>query len=216
MLIVPEQLEYKWYNERDVEVPLLLSTLKKRKPRLYLDVGSYYSWFTYGADVRPLLAEDSVYDGCDILPRPAEDEFIDHWFTCNVKDIGNVSYDFVSCISAIEHCGITTYKQEDVVKEQNEVFEKMLSVATKDLLITCPFGLPGRFEGQYQNITAEQYDLWYSLCEKSGFVPRVQFLYNEFPQGKKPWKSMSLPLAAEVPLDVTRGVQCMMAFHAHK
>lgn len=216
MLIDPDTLEYKWFNERDIEVPLLLNLVERFKPRLFLDVGAYYSWFTYGADIKPRLADDCVYDGCDILPRPQEDIYVDHWFHNNVTKIGNVSYDFVSCVSAIEHCGITTYQMKDVEDEQYRVYMKMLNIATKQLFITCPYGLPGRFEGQYQNITTEQFELWWLAADAAGFKVEPQFFYNEFPQGRKKWTTISREEASRVPLDLTKGVQCMMAYLAHR
>jgi hypothetical protein len=214
MLIDPSTIEYKYFNDRDFEMPLLLNLVAEKKPRLLLDVGAHFSWYTYAPFIRERLQEGGIYDAIDIMDCPQTAEIVDTFTKGSVLDMGNVSYDFVSCISVVEHCGITSYKKDDVIAEQDAVVQKMVEIAHSDLLITCPFGAPGLWEGQYQNITGDQRDRWVALAENKGFSVECQYLYSQFPQGGKPWETVTARWAEKVPIDTSKGVQCNMIFYA--
>lgn len=214
MLIDPSTIKYKWFNDRDFEVPLLLGLVEKAKPSILLDVGAHYSWATYAAELKKLVPN---YYGVDVIDCPQTKKIIDYWATSNVLDVSySWSFDFVSCISVIEHCGITTYKVDNPYKEQNNVFVKMCDLASGHLLITCPFGTEGLWKGQYSNITVDQAAAWTGIADARGFKVEKQFLFNEFPQGQKKWFTISENEAAKVPLDTTKGVQCNMIFYAYR
>ena len=63
-----KQIEYKYFNERDIEIPALIEFLKERIEKIdsLLDVGCHFS--QYAGKIRKLLPRnDKTYHGCDII-----------------------------------------------------------------------------------------------------------------------------------------------------
>lgn len=209
------------FNERDVEVPALMSFIKGTASNTHissiLDVGAHYSYATYAPDVRNLLVSQQ-YTACDILDDPNTASIVDEYLIGNVAELSVPIHDLVTCISVIEHCGITTYKKDDIELEQYSIFDRLTSLAKKALFLTFPYGAPGVFPDQYSNIHEEMLS---NFCTKwrnekgSNANIELQFFYNEFsPQGK-PWSELSKEDASKIPLRVDLGlVQCVCIFGA--
>jgi hypothetical protein len=206
-MISIEDIEYIENNERDIEVPSLISLVQQYRPKTFLDVGAHYSWYTYANPIKMIVEQ---YDGLDIIEDPKTAEVIDKYMVTNVTDfISSIKYDFVSCISVIEHSGISTYKTEDYRLERIKVFEKLVQLSRKYLYITFPYGAPGVVENQYANITKEDLSEFNNIATKYGFSFEPYFYFNEFPQGRMFWSAVSSSEASSIPLDVTKGVQCL-------
>lgn len=206
-MISIEDIEYIENNERDIEVPSLIGLVQQYRPRTFLDVGAHYSWYTYANSIKMIVEQ---YDGLDIIEDPKTAEVIDKYMVVNVTDfISSIKYDFVSCISVIEHSGISTYKKDNYKLERIKVFEKLVQLSKKYLYITFPYGANGIVENEYANITKEDLSEFNMIAITYGFSFEPYFYFNEFPQGGMPWRSILSSEASNIPLDTTKGVQCV-------
>lgn len=210
------------FNERDVETPAFISFIRSmiaNDPRIssLLDVGAHYSYATYASRVKELLALRK-YTACDILDDPETAKVVDEYVVGNVTQLSLAKHDLVSCISVIEHCGITTYKKDDIELEQHAVFERMTDLAQKGLYLTFPYGAPGMLPNQYSNIHEGMLDKFcehWKLVKGQSAKIDLQFFYNEFSPHGKPWSELSKEEASKIPLRADLGlVQCVCIFEA--
>ena len=207
------------FNERDVEVPAFLKFLKESASdcQSLLDVGAYYSYATYAKDARAIFT-GKLYDACDIRPDSISSEIVDNYFTGNITELQLNSYDLISCISVIEHCGITTYEKQDIAQEQIDVFIRLCSLANKGMYLSFPFGKPGMIVDQYSNISEELLNkftkIWKGEKGPEAQVS-VQFFYNNFAPRGEPWVELDFSAAAQIPIREDLGlVQCVCVFEA--
>jgi hypothetical protein len=174
-----------------------------------LDVGPHWSWSYYAPSLRELLA-NKIYDGVDVIEDRQTAVFLNHYYIGNVCDISLNKYDYVSCISVIEHCGLSTYKLEDFRAEQYRVFSRMLALSNKYLFLTFPFGLDHIYPGEYANITNMQLLAFEAMAKICGFeVSDLQFYFNEFSPGGEPWQYITREEASLKPMRKERGAQCI-------
>lgn len=211
MLVDLRSVQQHYLNERDLEIPALCALVEKRKPGSLLDVGACWSWSHYAPRLRELVP---IYDAVDILEdlqikaivdRYVQDNFLtSYWF-----DFDYPIYDFISCISTIEHAGLSTYQAEYKV-ERLLMFHKMLTLSNESVFLSFPFGQHGGALGQYMNITDVELGQWLGLAEQHGFCcQHVQFFYNEFSMGGNPWGELSREAASQVPVRLEKGCQCV-------
>lgn len=218
-MITLNDITKKHFNERDVEVPSFVKFVNSSMPECnsLLDVGGHYSYATYAQSIKDILSTKQ-YDACDILNDPDTAKIVNKYMVGNVSELDLPKYDLVSCISVIEHCGITTYKKDDIEEEQNKIFQRMADLANQGLYLTFPYGLPGLFPEQYSNIHNSLLnkfcEYWQNTKGPTATI-NLQFFYNEFsPQGK-PWIELEREVASLVPLRVDLGlVQCVCIFEA--
>ena len=208
-------VQYKHFNERDIEAPVTLQAVKialDNGAGSILDVGAHYSAHTYATDIRRLLTEQD-YNGVDIIDPDTETlECLDNYYIGNVKDLEIDNADIVLCISALEHSGISTYTTDDYVKERISVARRLLSLANCTLFMTFPYGKEKLFAPHYANVTYEHLDKFYGIAETLGFTEIIEdFYYNKFPQEKKEWYKIDKEEASAIPLDKTKGTQCVAA-----
>ena len=200
-------------NERPIEIQALekLVSIYSKDISNLLDVGASFSHNYYAKSLRKLLNQKR-YDCVDIIPDPKVKEICDNYYVGNVCDVTLGKYDCVSCISVIEHCRLTTYKKADYEQEQLNVFQKMISISNKHLLITCPFGLRNENPREVANITSAQLDKFNELADDHTMV-NTEFYFSEFPQGREPYKQITLEEASTIPLLREFGVRCVAVLH---
>lgn len=217
MTFSTEDIVYTHYNDRDVETPALLQAVEEAMPLDSLvDVGAHHSCATYAPRLREIL-RDAFYGAVDPYYCEETAKIADMFFRGNVLAIDASSgYDFVACVSSIEHSGITTYKVEDYLLERRQVFAKLVCLTRKRLFISCPFGLPALYEGQYANVTDEDLDEWEGVTTRVRMKSEARFFYTKFAQGKEPWVEISREEARVVPMDKALGIQCVMIFQARR
>lgn len=199
------------YNERDIEHPALIDFIKNHKDiKSILDVGAFYSYNTYANEVRPLVKN---YCGVDILPDPITKKILDIYIVGNVMDQTG-SYDLVSCISTIEHSGVSTYHKKNYQKEQLEVFKKLLSLSKKYVFITFPFGLPAIHENEFANIDQKQLDSFIKLCGKANVS--LKFYFSSAPQQQIMFEKISEDEANKVEYIPELGTRCVCVMEVFK
>jgi len=210
-------IDYKYYNDRDLEEPLVTQFVSRAvlqsawRLNSILDIGGHWSGHTYAPRVREWIGNDCQYDAIDLLvPDEETPKYVDKYIIGNVRQEDLPIYDLVMCISSVEHSGITTYQVEDYQSEQTKVVERCLQLAGKRMILTHPFGEEGLYPGQYANITPEQLDYWIRLAEKGyNLKTSVRFFYNKFCQGKELWYEVDKEFASRVPMDKALGTQCV-------
>lgn len=198
-----EKLEYRYYNNRDIEIPMLMTFLNDFGYGIYtlLDVGAHDSHASYAPMVAEFMKERPAYHAIDILPDPITSQIVDQWYGGNFLEFKHEPYDCVISVSAIEHAGITTYKAIPT-GERLKIVEKMFMLSKHFVFLTFPFGLPGGSPGQYENIGPQELQLYELAAEGHGFVPLFQeFFFNPFPQEKREWMSVTRAECAAVPFD---------------
>lgn len=214
------QINYVHYNERDIEVPILLNTVYEWLGNKYLnvnsllDVGANYSYFTYAPALR-LLLDNKTYHGVDPFYCEKTEKIVDAFFSSDVLDIKN-KYDALLCISTLEHVGMYKPMQANHAEMQLKIFKHCIDLANKFFLFTFPFGKEGFYPDQYSNITEKQTQEMIRYCGQNSFSIEKCFFYNEFPQGKNLWNKIHEVEAIEVPLNPSKGTQCICVMEGHK
>lgn len=212
-----DDIKLQHFNDRDVEVPALCRVVNEALPQIetLLDVGADYSWYTYAGGLRNLL-DGRTYHACDIVYDVNTSMLVDKFITGNICDLDLEPYDMVTCISAIEHAGMTTYKVDDWHCERVMMMDKLVRLARNRLFMTFPFGEYGVHENQYANMTENDLAYLTHVAEHSGLAGESRFFYTEFAQGREPWKEISLSDAAKIPMDKSKGTQCLCLFDAER
>lgn len=200
-------------NERDIEIPALIGSVRDHLNDInsFIDIGAHWSHAFYASGVRNLLAT-RIYDAIDIINDELTSKIVDHYFIGNVCDpkFQLETYDYVACVSVIEHCGLTTYKESNYRNEQYRVFDKLINLANKYLFLSFPFGLDNIWPEQYANITNTQLYAFEYMANKIGFhITDLQFYFSEFAPGGEPYILLSREKAAEKPIRMDRGAQCI-------
>ncbi len=205
------QIEYLNFNERDVEVPALISFLSDGGwTSSILDVGGHYSWYTYAPKVRALMAE-SMYVVSDLLEDPPTKEIVDEYIVGDASLIAaqGRKFDLVFSVSVLEHVGINPIRAEDPVLDRRRLFTSICQMAKKAAFLTFPYGREGEYPGQYENVILEELIDFKDIASKYGFSLITQFFFNLFPQGRELWSEVSISRASEIEMDRERGVQCV-------
>lgn len=208
------RIEYRHFNERDIEIPALMAFLEARRGKFFslLDIGANHSHAYYAGLIKKGFPE-VVYDGVDVVPDPETEKLLHKYHVGNVTDAYLGPYDVTTCVSTLEHCGITSYRRDDIRAEQLKVFERIATLTKKYLFATFPFGQEGRVRDQYANITPE---LLKEFIRIAGGTARARFYYNEFPQGREKWREVSAESSSRVPVREDRGVQCVCVLEVDK
>jgi len=214
MLLRPEDtITCLYRNERDIEIPALTGSIRDHLNDInsFIDIGAHWSHAFYAPGVKNILV-NRVYDAVDILSDDLTSKIVDHYFIGNVCEPGFQleSYDYVACVSVIEHCGLTTYKENNYRNEQYKLFDKLTSLAKKYLFLSFPFGLDDIYPGQLANITNTQLYAFEYMAAKQGLhLANSQFYFNEFAPGGEPWYLISREEAATKPMIKEKGTQCI-------
>lgn len=187
-------------NERDIEVPFLLDFVAEKQPMSLLDVGAFYSWYTYAIPLRAIM-RSGIYEAVDPKEDSITEQIVDKYYCSSVLDL-NGYYDFISCVSVIEHCGILESSPREV---RYQVFSKLMSLG-RSVFLSFPFGAPGIYPEQYENITREELFNWINLVNRN---ISLSFWYSEFPQGGKPFSEVDINFASTISLVKEKGTQCV-------
>lgn len=207
MILDISKVEYKNFNERDVEAPALISMIEKYGPGSVLDVGAHYSWYTYAPKVRGLV-QPGKYEALDLAADPQTAEIVDKY---HVTDVNNFSgkFDFVFSVSVIEHVGIKPIRSANVEEMRLAFARAILDMSKSVSFLTFPFGADGCYPGEYMNVTDGELAALESLGVERGFTSECQFFYSKFPQGREVWNEVSRGVASAVPLRQDLGCTCV-------
>lgn len=172
-------------TDRDAEVPALIEFLKELKPNSLLDVGAHHTHAYYAPEVREMVG---YYDGVDILKDDKTADILDNYFVGNVIELPTDRvYDVVTCVSTIEHAGLSTYEGVPV-DERKALFEKLLLFAGDGAFLSFPAGRGEVVEGQMQTIPRIEYQEYCRLANEAGFGVETRFFYTQGAQAGHPWR----------------------------
>jgi hypothetical protein len=198
-------IELKKKNAHDVEDVALCDFLRMFSSRFnknsnMLDVGAHHSHAHYAREAKAIFP--GTYEGIDVLEDPDTALLLDQYHVGNFRQTMLPGYDLIFSVSALEHCGISTYKVRNYREERYWIARHIFSRASQFVFLTFPFGLGGLVENQYANITDADLHEIDRQAESLSFRPLAfDFYYSEHPQQGKPWKAISREEAAQVPLD---------------
>lgn len=210
-MIDVSKIEYVNFNERDIEVPGLISVLNKYKPASVLDVGAHYSWYTYANKVKELVPPGK-YEALDLLEDAKTAEIVDRYHVVDATKFvlgDRGKFDLVFSVSVIEHVGVNPTKSPEAITMRKNLVESVIKLSDKVAFLTFPYGSDGEYPGQYMNVTEKELASFEAVGASHGFAAECRFFYNLFPQGREKWVDVSRAGAADVPLKGERGVQCV-------
>lgn len=216
--------EIKHKNAHDVEDVLLLDFLNEYQDKIgsVLDVGAHYSHAHYAQAVRDMAGWR--YDAVDILPDEQTANIVDRYYPCNLLErqaYGGIDwtvsgpYDCVFSISALEHCGMTSYKRSNPRAERLKVVDRINALSSKFVFLTFPFGQPAHVPGQYENITEDELREWEALFNDCR-LKLLRCYFSESPQEGKPWVQVSREECAKIPRDPKQDQQTVAIYSCIK
>ena len=172
------------YTDRDCELPNLFEFLQRKKGAFssVLDVGAHHSAGYYANEVR-LLAK--TYHGLDPNRDEEVERIVDKYFTGDFLKENLDPYDFVLCLSTIEHVGMYPVRYPDRKTARDLFFRKLLETAKKYIWISFPVGQSYEIKNEMSIITPDQCESWLELVKN--FTHDVGFYYSEGPQAGHPW-----------------------------
>jgi len=202
-------------TDRDCEVPTLLEFIRAHTPvASLLDVGAHYTNVHYAKELRTMV---KVYHGVDINDDPNTRLIVDQFFIGNACNIAfSMKYDMVTCVSTIEHAGISTYKA-DYRSERMRLFARLLELSNRWVWISFPVGTECFCPDQFANITESDLTEFETLCKTRGYGYRERFFYTEGAQMRHPWhEHANRKEAVSVPHVVSLGAQSICAMEIEK
>jgi hypothetical protein len=149
-----------------------------------LDVGCHSSK-DEGGYAETIRAKVKRYDGIDIVADPRLSGFLDYQYVGNVNTFDfTTKYDLVTCVSVIEHTGLSTYKA-DPLTERMGMFMKCLELAKEYMWISFPVGQEYTYPDQLSIITEKILKRWETLT--NNFIVKKRFFYTQGAQAGHPW-----------------------------
>lgn len=209
-MIDVSKIEYVNFNERDIEVPALLSFLSEvGEVSSILDVGGNYSWYTYAPKVRKLLPE-AKYLVVDPILDAETKKIVDEFMVGEAAPLlKEKQFDVVFSISVLEHVGIKPFRSDNPAQNRMDLVASICMASKKGAFLSFPFGLDEEYTGQYGNITYGDLLDFGQFSNRSGFSFSTQFFFNPFPQGGERWSEVMVEEASCIGLCGDRGVQCV-------
>lgn len=171
-------------TDRDCELPNLFEFLQKKKGLFssVLDVGAHFSSGYYANEIR-LLA--TTYHALDPNHDEAVERIADKYIVGDFLKTNLEKYDFVLCLSTIEHVGMYPVQYPDRKAARDLFFNKLLDTAKQYLWISFPVGQPYEIKNEMSIITPDQCESWLELVKN--FKHEIGFYYSQGPQAGFPW-----------------------------
>jgi len=172
----------KYRTDRDVEAPLLLEFLEETKPVSLLDVGAHWSHASYAPEVRKLV---KTYDAVDVLPDPQTEDIVDNYYVGKLEDHLDrlPKYDVVTCVSTLEHAGLSTYKG-NYWTERIDLFCQCLVLAER-VWFSFPVGQDYLYPNELAVVTGDHLRIFEE--EAGGRQIKERFFYTQGCQSDHPW-----------------------------
>ena len=172
------QITQKWLRampivdktERDAEAVCMLEFVKEKEPKNLLDVGCASTGLSYLQDLRKLLI---YYAGVDRVMDDEVKGVVDDYILGNVNEISLPKYEMVTCVSVIEHAGLSY--EGNPQDERKKMFQKCLDLAEKYLWISFPVGQGYRYLNDFEIITDNELKVYEKMCEPYKLKERFYF-----------------------------------------
>jgi len=177
--------------DRDCEVPNLIQYVEGYSPiKSLLDVGCAHSHLSYADKIRPFI--DS-YEGIDIIDCLETEKILDYYMVGNVSDhvFGDQKFDVVTCVSVIEHSGLSTY-DGDFRLERLRLFKRLLELSKKHIWLSFHAGLEyiahnNDGKPDFCAITKEDLDRFEQSAGVNGWKFKERFFYTQGAQADHHW-----------------------------
>jgi hypothetical protein len=168
-------------TDRDAEIPLLREFIERHGPYdSVLDVGSH--GLMYAEEIRRCTI---TFHMCDVVVDHNVSGLAEYFYEGNFNELELNRYDLITCVSTLEHAGISTYRG-DYRRERLKMFKKCLKLARKYLWISFPVGQPYFIPDQLAIIPETSFKTFHRLAGDVGEVT-TRFLYTQGAQAGHPW-----------------------------
>jgi hypothetical protein len=205
--------EKKYFNERDVEIPLMIEFIKKHKDiKSVLDIG--VTGASYINKVSELV---DIFDGVDINPAPKEEKILNKFYRGDARFLKFESkYDLVMSISSIEHYGVKvgSLRYKKIWELNARLIRVMYLLSNKYMFLTFPYGKTAKEEGEFRNINKYNLSLFRAVCIPERI--KASFYFNSAPQLKGDWIKISEDTATRVQYLKEYGTRCVCIFEVKK
>lgn len=194
------------FNERDIEIPQLLSFVDAHSKEIttILDVGCYGSQY-----LKALKESGKIVDGIDLTAGEKEKVFLQNYFVGNAITYPLEKYDLVIGLSTLEHAGLMEqYKVNDFLQEQNLLFKKIIHASKRFIYATFPYGIPHKPILQLVNITRNCLDGFLKTIPNKA-VYKMRFYFNDKPSSSSDWNEVSQDDADKIQYDRFKGCRCV-------
>lgn len=196
-------LEVKYKNERDVEIPLLLDFIRTHTGiKKVLDIGCARS--IYVPEIRKLT---KIFDCIDFEEDKKLTPFLDNYFLGDATEAPLDIYDLVFAISVIEHYGIKQKPTINYQDKQIELVKKIGEFSDKYIFLTFPFGQLGLVKDEFAIVDDVLLAMFGDVL--SEYKLETEFYFNLNPQSGAKWAKTTLALASVVSHDKELGVRCI-------
>ena len=199
------------YNERDVELPALLNFVDKHKDKIKtaLDVGCAGSLYLHS-----LKKRIQVVNGIDLISYPTSEKILDNYWVGDAIRTPLEKHDLVVSISTMEHVGISPYKADNYLEEQDDFFRTVYLASSKFIFMSFPFGIGFLPVESFQNITNKQLSMFLTTLESDSY--QLAFYHNEQPAVGKKWVEISREEASRETYMIQYGVRTVCHLEVEK
>lgn len=200
-----------FHNERDVELPLLRQFLRKNGAFLssVLDIGPWEQGST------KICVEEAGYvDAIDPVRWPEVEKMVGIYYQENFLLADLPYYDFVVCVSTLEHIGVTPLPTKLYRECQIEAFAKILEIIKRGAFITFPYGEDDFFAGQYYNGNRKLLDDYLKLARN--FKVYKKFISTPDHTDPESWREIPQDLADKATNELSGGVNTICVLEVYK
>ena len=173
-------------NERDVELLELRKFLGNEcSPNSsILDIGPWVEGST------KVCAEFSTHiDTVDLKYRPKLEKMVKEQWVEDYLFADLPEYDFVICLSTLEHIAVTPVKMTNYREMQLLAVDKMLDQARRGVFLTFPYGKPILYKESFNNIDRTMVEEMEKMAEN--FKVKKKFLSTRTPLIPTSWHEIS-------------------------
>jgi len=200
-----------YFSERNIEIPKLLEFLDRHSDEIetVLDVGCAGSQY-----LEEIKKRGKVINGVDMRYDEKIEDLLKDYTVADFLDLDFGTYDFVICLSTIEHYGVKQKPDPDYTGLQLFFFERLVLTAKKFLFVTFPYGEPAVHPNEFSAVYPWLLDRFLAGLEK--YKVELEFYFNEEPQKGEGWRKIEREEAGRVKYDPSKGVQCVCILKVEK
>ena len=173
-------------NERDVELKKLDRFLAANlgQDHAVLDIGPWYLGST-----KICAKYTKNLDTVDLVSRKRIAHLVRYEYVEDYLFGDFIEYDFVVCVSTLEHMGVTPVKMMNYREMQLLAVEKMLDQALKGVFLSFPYGQEILYKEKYNNIDRSMVDTMEMLARD--FKISKNFFNTATPAIPTSWRVIS-------------------------
>jgi len=173
-------------NEKDPELAQLQGFLlsNHQQTDTILDIGPWCEGSTKVCSLHTKQLETIDLKHRTALEKMVRKQWVEDYLFADLPE-----YDFVVCVSTLEHIGVTPLKMLDPREMQLFAVQKILDQAKKGVFLTFPYGQPVLYKQNYFNIDRTMVAEMENMAK--GFDVTKKFLTTKTPKLPDSWREVS-------------------------